>query len=340
MASKRYAYFNKGRSIALIEQQLAGGDLSFKDDDGNIITRGLSDPSALSAYTSPISEVINGLEVEYSYAPIYNLFPSFKNTSSPDVRMFCNGWFIDEFGYLNIQRNYFDWDTTSSQGIAAEKYIYIGGSSMWPGVHKIKSVSDELWKGWIQVYTKYPATGTYTGDRDMTFDASNETITFTGAEDFCKVGDHIVIVGNATLTMANHGLFKVSAIANDELTVSTHYVINDSTASQYTPDDFELASPAGLLSETVNCKAFIAHRDPLYIHAADYMIDESFDIDLPRSYTSAIVNYVRAKLAEDVGDSKKREYFMRLFKRSIEKNSNANKSGPHIIQGNRELIRR
>ena len=190
---------------------------------------------------------------------------------------------------------------------------------MWPGVHKIKSASDELWKGWLQLYTKYPATGTYTGDRSMTFDGADETITFTGAEDFCKVGDVIAIVGNATLNMTNHGLFKVSAIAQNELTVSTHYLIGGHADSQYTPDDFEFPTNASLFSETVNCKAFIAHRDPLYIHAADYMIDESFDIDLPRSYTSPIVNYVRAKLAEDIGDSKKREYFMRLFKRSIEK---------------------
>ena len=98
---------------------------------------------------------------------------------------YFHSW-LSKMDMLNLG-NYFDWDTTSSYGIAAEKYIYIGGSSMWPGVHKIKSASDELWKGWLQLYTKYPATGTYTGDRSMTFDGADETITFTGAEDFCKV---------------------------------------------------------------------------------------------------------------------------------------------------------
>ena len=107
MASKRYAYFNKGRSIALIEQQLAGGDLSFKDEDGNIITRGLSDPSALSAYTSPTAEVINGLEVEYSYAPIYNLFPTFRNTNSPDFQSRTDTLHVNFlFSFLALQNGY------------------------------------------------------------------------------------------------------------------------------------------------------------------------------------------------------------------------------------------
>ena len=72
MAYKKYAYYSKGNKIALIQEEIAGGNLEFKDDQGNIITRGSSDPSARNPYKSPQQTVEGGLEIEYTYAPIIN----------------------------------------------------------------------------------------------------------------------------------------------------------------------------------------------------------------------------------------------------------------------------
>ena len=48
-------------------------------------------------------------------------------------------------------------------------------------------------------------------------------------------------------------------------------------------------------------------------------LDETFEIDLNRYQSNAVVYYLKAKNAEDMGDMEKREYFMRLFKKQVEK---------------------
>ena len=67
------------------------------------------------------------------------------------------------------------------------------------------------------------------------------------------------------------------------------------------------------------------------------LVDESSTIDLPRYQANAIVYYVKAKLAEDMGDLEKREFFLREFKRQLEKSTSALKRGPYIVQCLREM---
>ena len=64
-----------------------------------------------------------------------------------------------------------------------------------------------------------------------------------------------------------------------------------------------------------------------------YMYDEGFRLDLTRYQCNAIVYYLKAKLAEDMGDQEQREYFMRLFNKQMSKGAGSRKSGPHLIQG-------
>ena len=71
----------------------------------------------------------------------------------------------------------------------------------------------------------------------------------------------------------------------------------------------------------------------------DAFIDESFDIELTRYQANALVYYLKAKLAEDIGEFDKRTFFMREFKIQIEKGSSALKRGPYIIQGFKEMIK-
>ena len=65
--------------------------------------------------------------------------------------------------------------------------------------------------------------------------------------------------------------------------------------------------------------------------------DESFELDISRYQANALVYYVKAKLAEDGGDMEKREFFMREFKRQLEKGVGALKRGPYVVQGFKEM---
>ncbi len=69
----------------------------------------------------------------------------------------------------------------------------------------------------------------------------------------------------------------------------------------------------------------------------DAFVDESFDLDLTRYQANAIVYYLKAKMAEDTGDMELREYFLREFKKQLEKGKSALKRGPYIVQGLKEM---
>ena len=65
--------------------------------------------------------------------------------------------------------------------------------------------------------------------------------------------------------------------------------------------------------------------------------DETFELDISRYQANAVVYYLKAKLAEDAGDIEKREFFLREFKRQLEKGVSALKRGPYIVQGFKEM---
>ena len=67
--------------------------------------------------------------------------------------------------------------------------------------------------------------------------------------------------------------------------------------------------------------------------------DESFELDLPNYLQKALVYYVKAKVAEDAGNMKLREYAMREFKKMIEKYENSRISGLRIISPGSHAIR-
>ena len=67
--------------------------------------------------------------------------------------------------------------------------------------------------------------------------------------------------------------------------------------------------------------------------------DESFELDLPLYLQKALVYYVKAKLAEDAGELKLREYAMREFKKMIEKYENSRISGLRITSAGSHAIR-
>ena len=70
---------------------------------------------------------------------------------------------------------------------------------------------------------------------------------------------------------------------------------------------------------------------------SDLVEVETFELDLSRYQANAVVYYLKAKLAEDMMDMEAREYFLREFKRQLEKSTSALKRGPYMVQGFKEM---
>jgi hypothetical protein len=68
-------------------------------------------------------------------------------------------------------------------------------------------------------------------------------------------------------------------------------------------------------------------------YRVDAMVDESFDLDLPRYQALAVAHYVKAKMLEDAGDIKGSQFYMREFKMQLEKSKSAFQKGPHRMSG-------
>jgi len=67
-----------------------------------------------------------------------------------------------------------------------------------------------------------------------------------------------------------------------------------------------------------------------YVNA---IVDEETDLPLTRYQANALVYYLKAKSAEDIGDMDQREYFLREFKRQLGKAEGALRGGIRIAQG-------
>ena len=65
--------------------------------------------------------------------------------------------------------------------------------------------------------------------------------------------------------------------------------------------------------------------------------DELTELDLNRYQANAVVYYIKAKIAEDEVDIEKREFYMREFRRQVEKGASGLKTGTYMIQGFKEM---
>ena len=167
MASKKYAYYNKGNKIAIIEQYDATssgnlavahctiGGYSTKDTceaaGGQWIPGSAGNTNTVGKYQSPQEDVSQGLEIEYSYAPIYTLN---EESIIQENRFYVNGWTVKS-GYLTFLRGHdsgvADWTGSPYSAVAVDEYINVVGSSRWSGLHKVQARDN---RGALQTYTK------------------------------------------------------------------------------------------------------------------------------------------------------------------------------------------
>lgn len=134
MASKKYAYYNKGNKMAIVQQDVA-------------------DVSSLSygQYKSPNSYVEKGIEIEYSYIPIYRNGSTGLLDTDKFARFQCWGaldGYLTLFASGSLANDYSQVDMTSK--FAVGDWIEIQGSGRWSGIHKVKSRSAD---GTLQLET-------------------------------------------------------------------------------------------------------------------------------------------------------------------------------------------
>ena len=317
MASKKYAYYNKGNKIALIQQKTT--DVSSSD---------------YGHYKSPQDTVVDGLEIEYTYAPIFNLQST--GTEGSDFHRFLgcgsDGTNLLLFTYAA------DAVTDLSSLFAADNWIYIEGSGRWSGLHQVKSAGSAT--GVLTLKTrcnlkpsKLSVTGTF---------ATNETFNGDNAaadmdlEAFKDGQSHIetpYVFIDAAANANNAGLFSLSDdTTSGQLTFANKITID--ADGDYTST--AAANTGGGPGTGDAVDLYNATYEQISVYEGVETLDddaEAFELDLPRNQSLAVVYYLKAKASEDTGQFEEREYFMRLFYKQVEKFSSSRKHGPHIAQG-------
>ena len=146
--------------------------------------------------------------------------------------------------------------------------------------------------------------------------ADNTSAYINYATAYALAADKYIVLENAGRF---NGLHKIESIGNNTGTNNKIVLTTKYTGSESAWTDFE---------ETPN----------LY-YALDVMEDETFELDLPNYLQQALIYYIKAKLAEDGGDLKLREYAMREFKKMLEKHENSRISGLRITSPGSHAIR-
>jgi hypothetical protein len=368
MASRRkYGYYLKGNKIAIIEEGTGSGICSLSGYSSQTTCEsagGTWTENAISTndgeYRSPVATVADGLEIQYAYSPTYRVY---SNAAIEVNKFYINGWTVID-GYLTFLRtnnNIGNTNWTSSPenvvssastgqgdtGGQSLDYIVVRGSERWNGLHRVQTAGTQ---GTLKTYTKVSDTLSYWESKVVDFNVSEQF--FDGGSgiryaDYFSAGDY-VFVGGETEDVENQGLHKVGSVTTSTTAVESfvtldtsyaYYASNQTGAVLSNEHSFTPAfTAADGSSAAVTTNLYKAHRDFCYILTdVNVLNDESDTIDLNRYQANAVVYYLKAKMAEDAGDMEKREFFLREFKRQLEKGVSALKRGPYIVQGFKEM---
>ena len=216
---------------------------------------------------------------------------------------------------------------------AADDRIYIEGSGRWSGLHQVSEGGDT---GLLILRTKcnIPAAQLETTVTwNSTADTANGTNTArdvdieTFKSETSKRSKTYVFINNAA-DVADHGFFSLSSDDTvGQLSFDRKYSIDAN--GNYT-------SAAAANSDESNdvIAIFNAFYEEITVReGVEVLEDESFEFDLTEYQAQAVVYYVKAKIAEDRMDAEGREYFMKLFKKQMEKGASSRKRGPYIVRG-------
>tara|TARA_R100000808_G_C2151807_1_gene160964 strand:- start:1251 stop:2321 length:1071 start_codon:yes stop_codon:yes gene_type:complete len=349
MAFKKYAYYNKGNKFSIVESEMSGGSgnlavahctlsgYSTKDTCEAAGGQWIPSSSASSSgiwekYISPKESVADGIEIEYSYAPTFNIQST--GTEGSDFHRFL-GWGSDGTNLLLFTFSGASSVVDLSSLFAADDWIYIEGSGRWSGLHQVKSTGSA--SGVLTLKTRcnlkpshISVVGTFEAD-DETFIGDNAAAivdieTFKDVINSNRVSPYIFI--DLAANGNNHGLFSLTTNeTSGKITLNKKFSIDSD--GDYTET---AAACADSGNDTVSIYNVFQENISVY-ESVEVLEDESFKLDLSDYQAQAVVYYVKAKIAEDLRDVEGREYFMRLFRKQIEKASSSRKRGPYMVQG-------
>ena len=130
MATKRkYAYYIKGNKLAIIQREdaIAG-----------------SSNNEFGMYQSPTESITDGLEIQYTYTPKYNIDETDDKNTAIDT-------YVSLDGLLKIIDQGDDNYSQSPESLSDGKYIVLKNAGRWNGLHKVKDAG----VGYITLYTKF-----------------------------------------------------------------------------------------------------------------------------------------------------------------------------------------
>ena len=208
--------------------------------------------------------------------------------------------------------------------IVQKDYTSSGGQTLsQPGLNDLGSVGALFWKSPKETIAdgleiQYVYSPSYfikeTDDTNTALDTYKSTggyliLEDTGNDDFSASPESLADGSYIVLKNAGrwNGLHKVSAAGAGYINTYTKY---------------SGTGAAIAFEETVT----------LYYNV-DALNDEADELDVTRYQANAVTYYVKAKYAEDAGNIEMKEYFMREFRRMVEKHESSKILGPRRLQG-------
>ena len=337
MATKRkYAYYIKGNKIAIIEEGQGSGVCSLSgyntqttcEDAGGTWTENASGVND-GEYRSPIQTIEDGLEIQYAYSPTFNLQST--GTEGTDFHKFI-GWGSDGTNLLLFTFGAAAVSDLSSL-FAADDWIYISGSGRWSGLHQVKSTGSTT--GILTLKTKcnlkpskITVVGTFATDETFNGDsaaADMDIEAFKDAQAYRSTS--YVFIENSAATVSN-GVFSLSTdTTSGQMTFANKITID-------ADGDYTSTAAAFSAESADSITIYNAFYEQISVYEGmEVLQDETFELDISRYQANAVVYYLKAKLAEDTMNMEAREFFMREFKRQLEKGVSALKRGPYMVQG-------
>lgn len=147
-----------------------------------------------------------------------------------------------------------------------------------------------------------------------------------------RINDSSVTVSCTSYDEDGNGLLKILDSGSALPTAGSHLIIKDSNAFNGVHEISSFGAGAYIILKTKYSGVTVTGGFTVYTDVS-YMQDESFELDLAHYQSQALVYYIKARLAEDMMDIEKKEYFMREFNRMVEKYESSKSSGPKRVMG-------
>ena len=139
-SSKFYAYYIRGRQIAVVQHDYTLGS-------GQTLSQpGLNSVGARGdvLWKSPTEAVADGIEIEYAYSPRYSIDETDDKNTAIDT-------YVSLDGLLKIIDQGDDDYSASPESLSDGSYIVLKKAGRWNGLHKVKAAG----VGYITLYTRF-----------------------------------------------------------------------------------------------------------------------------------------------------------------------------------------